>query len=531
MQSLRHLRLGLPRVHLQPLRLEVLVTNLPVPTDLILGPPGTGKTTELLRRCDDLFAAGVEPTKVGYYAFTRRASIEAADRAMRQFGFRRGDLPHFRTIHSESMRQAGLSSSEVLDGDRLREFSDWIGERVTGRFSMEEGLMSGYERGDRMLFMDNLARVRMIPLRQQYEEDHDDLDWHTLDRFSRGLREYKARKGLVDYTDMLERFVLHGRPLGLHTAIFDEAQDMSPLLWAAAAVICGDAKRVVVGGDDDQAIYRWAGADVGFLLELEGNVTVLGQSYRVPRAIQRVAGGIIGRVSARRDKDWAPRPEEGSVHWASGLEEIDWTGPGVLALARNQYLLIPVMRELKASGVLYEYHGHPSVSQKYLSAAVTWEKLRAGESQPVDEVRKMYQLLELGRGVSRGHKTLSGVAAGTHLSGYELRASHGLLTPPAIWHQALTLIPAEERQYMIRMRRQGERFSQPARVRIGTIHDSKGGERSRVVLLTDMAPRTHGEMVRGRDPDSEHRVFYVGATRAIDELVVVRPRTSLNYNV
>jgi ATP-dependent exoDNAse (exonuclease V) beta subunit len=34
-----------------------------------------------------------------------------------------------------------------------------------------------------------------------------------------------------------------------------------------------------------------------------------------------------------------------------------------------------------------------------------------------------------------------------------------------------------------------------------------------------------------RDPDSEHRVFYVGATRAREELVVVRPRTSRHYEV
>lgn len=82
---------------------------------------------------------------------------------------------------------------------------------------------------------------------------------------------------------------------------------------------------------------------------------------------------------------------------------------------------------------------------------------------------------------------------------------------------------------MIRCRRNGERFSHPPRVRVGTIHDSKGSERERVVLLTDMAPRTHAEF-RG-DPDSEHRVFYVAATRAKEELVVLRPRTNLSYEV
>lgn len=507
------------------------MTSLPAPTSIILGPPGTGKTTFLLNECDKLFAEGVEPTRVGYYAFTRRAATEAAERAMAQFGFKRSDLPHFRTLHSESMRQTGLSSSEVLDGQRLLEFSDWIGERVTGRFSMEEGLMSGYERGDRMLFMDNMARIRRIPLRQQYQEDHDELDWAAVERFSRGLREYKAGRGLVDYTDMLELFALHGSSPNLHTVIVDEAPDLSPLQWEVVRVLCGGAKRVIVAGDDDQAIYKWAGADVSFLLELEGSVRILGQSFRVPRLVQQVAGGIISKVKRRREKTWAPRPEEGRVTWASSIEHIDWGGPGVLVLARNQYLLIPVKRELVNLGVLYEYHGHPSVTQSTLDGVVTWERLRSGEPQRVDQVRKMYKLLELGTGVKRGFKSLNGMAADRPVTLEDLRREGGLLSPDVIWHQALTGIPVSERQYMVRSRRRGERFSQPPRVRIGTIHDSKGGERERVVLLTDMAPRTHAEMATGIDPDSEHRVFYVGATRAKDELVVVRPRTNLSYQI
>ncbi len=478
---------------------------------------------------EQVLAQGVEPGKIGFYTFTRRAAEVAQSRAQERFGFTKRDLPHFRTLHSEAMRQMGLSSSQVLDGERMQDFADWIGERITGRFSMADGLHVGYERGDRMLFMDGLARVRRRTLREQYDEDNDEIDWLAVERFSRGLREYKEANSLVDYTDMLELFSSRGGILDLHTVFIDEAPDLSPLQWAVASHLVGEAKRVVVAGDDDQNIYKWAGADATFFMELEGQVTVLGQSFRVPSAVQRVARGIISRVTRRRPKEWAPRPIEGAVKWASSLEEIDWTGPGVLLLARNQFLLEPVMAELRRAGVLYEYHDRPSVRQSVLDAVVVWERLRGGEAQDVADVRKMYAQMELNVGVKRGHKTLPSVPDGSKLTFEELQQNHGLLAPRDIWHKTLTGISAVERAYMVRCRRNGERFSQPPRVRVGTIHDSKGGERDRVVLLTDMAHRTHLDMYR--DPDSEHRVFYVGATRAKEELVVVRPQSSKFYEV
>ena len=51
---------------------------------IVLGPPGTGKTTTLLKKVDS-HLKNTNPDKIGYFAFTQKAAHEARDRAIKQF--------------------------------------------------------------------------------------------------------------------------------------------------------------------------------------------------------------------------------------------------------------------------------------------------------------------------------------------------------------------------------------------------------------------------------------------------------------
>ena len=65
---------------------------------IILGPPGTGKTTTLLNLVDQFIQQGVRPKQIGYFSFTKKAATEAANRAAEKFGLDvDNDLAFFRT--------------------------------------------------------------------------------------------------------------------------------------------------------------------------------------------------------------------------------------------------------------------------------------------------------------------------------------------------------------------------------------------------------------------------------------------------
>ena len=77
-------------------------------------------------------------------------------------------------------------------------------------------------------------------------------------------------------------------------------------------------------------------------------------------------------------------------------------------------------------------------------------------------------------------------------------------------------------RYLRAVMRDGHKLDDKPRIEVSTIHASKGGERDNVMLLTDLSYgpyKSSKDTQQGRD--DELRVFYVGATRAKKQLVIV----------
>lgn len=293
--------------------------TLPSHTQVILGPPGTGKTSTLLGLIEDELENGTQPESIGFFTFTKKAVKEGKERAISRFNISDKQLPFFRTLHSLAFRQLGLTRESVVSHTDIKDLNEKLNLRLSTRTSSDDGHLFGMTHDDRLAFIENLARMKNIPLKQQWHEVDDAVGWFELERFARGLQLFKEDRLLVDYTDMLHKFLTEGDVPELDVMFVDEAQDLSPVQWAVVRKLAEKAKKIYVAGDDDQAIYKWAGADVDYLIQNSKNAMVLKQSYRVPSSVHEIAKKCIGQVSSRIYKEWTPRKDEGVVRWVEIL--------------------------------------------------------------------------------------------------------------------------------------------------------------------------------------------------------------------
>ena len=492
--------------------------------NIVLGPPGTGKTTYLLDKAEEFLEMGIRPEKLGYVAFTKKAANEALTRAVTKFGYETKELVYFRTLHSLCYHWLGLTRSDVMARSNLREFSKSIGERISSAWE-GENLMALNSKGDKMLFLENMARNQCLGFREQWNNANSDISWMHFDWFSKNYSKYKENNFLIDYTDMLEMFLQSRGSPNLDVLIVDEAQDLSALQWKCIEKLASNVEHVYIAGDDDQAIYRWAGADVQHFIDFKCKNSYLKQSYRVPRKVHDVALGIVKRIGSRKEKVWEPKTEEGTVNFHTSFEHVDISQGDWLFLARNNYLLNAVEDYLQVSGRIYQKANKPSVSENLITAIKDWESLRKGDSIEAGRIRKIYGYMKAGKGVKRGYKTLKTVRDDLNLDIKTLKADHGLLLD-CIWHECFDLIGNTQREYVISCLRKGEKLVS-SKIRLNTIHAAKGGECENVVLLTDLANKTWEELYTNQD--NECRAFYVGVTRTKSNLHLIRGKTRKEF--
>ena len=78
----------------------------------------------------------------------------------------------------------------------------------------------------------------------------------------------------------------------IEVLIVDEAQDLSLVQWNVIKNLTSKCKRAYIAGDDDQAIFKWAGADVNTFQSYPGDSIILNKSFRIPQSHHFVASEI-----------------------------------------------------------------------------------------------------------------------------------------------------------------------------------------------------------------------------------------------
>ena len=250
--------------------------------------------------------------------------------------------------------------------------------------------------------------------------------------------------------------------------------------------------------------------------------------YRLPSKVYDLAIEISSRIKNRFAKEWKSRKEEGTVNYVSAVEYIDMKEGSWLILSRYNYQLYAIQKFLKTQGFVFENKYGGFKANKHVQGIRAWKKLHAGEKICYDEIKKLYSCLRTGSGIERGFKNLKTIDEKEEYELETLVMHHGLKAS-GTWQKALEMIPEEDKYYYEALEKTGDIDEDNPRIRLSTIHGSKGAEADNVVLMTDVSYKTWKNLVK--DDDDEHRVFYVGITRVKNNLFIVNPQTEYSYRI
>ena len=484
----------------------------------LFGPPGTGKTTKLLKYVKTFLKLGTPIDKIGYFAFTTKAANEAIDRMLDWHDpFSRKDLKYFRTLHSLAFTRLGLKKSEVLQDEHYEDIGRRLGIQMTVYSDGQE--TTGFVDSNSEYFnLINAARIKEITIEDEYNTDmySQDMNKQLLQIISDELQNYKDSYKLVDFTDMIERFNVSELCPKFDVAFIDEAQDLSPIQWKMVDIIKKNSKYVILAGDDDQAIYGWAGADVKkFQQEISKKDIILPQSYRVPKSVQNIADKILDRIpdSKRVRKQWKARDEEGNVDYITDTDGLPFHEGSWLILARYNDRLSKLMPTLKDRGVYFQYKGRKSYKVSLFRTILNYIRWQKGELLSLSEVKDILE------------------CAGSNLKPTEEKMydlTELSFSKEIEWFDEFQ-VDYEECLYIREMLRMGEKLSKDARIKLSTIHAAKGGEADNVLLILDNT-KTIGESAEKNEDkaDEENRVWYVGVTRTKQNLYIMSAKKEEN---
>jgi len=486
---------------------------------IVLGPPGTGKTTTLLNKVDS-YLKETDPDRIGYFAFTQKAAHEARDRAIKKFNLTEDDLPYFRTLHSLAFRKLGLKKDQVMQPRHYKDLGKKLGFPVSYAEHQEDhGIFTS---DSEYLQIIQLAQLRNLTPEQQYNkrEHTQDLELNKLHIIYNELKRYKKEYNLIDYNDMILNFIKSDLSPKFDAVFIDEAQDLSLMQWDMTKTIWDKSEDSFIAGDDDQAVFRWAGADVDSFIALQDQMInlPLTQSFRIPTKVHTLAMGIINRIKHRIDKTWQPKTNEGSLRRHFDIDSVDMSEGEWLILARTKLMLKEIEDSLYRKGLYYENRYKRSYEKDIQEAAQDWEHLRQGQLLNYKQIEKIYGYMSPEH---RDKILMQGMTKGSFYGIDQLTKDFGLKTKK-VWFEALDDAGSRRIEYLRKMRKNGEQLNKKPRIELSTIHAAKGGESQNVVLLTDLTKTTMETYER--NPDDENRLFYVGATRTKENLHIIEPK-------
>lgn len=500
----------------------------------IFAGPGCGKTWQLQHIIDGLIQDGVQYEEIMYVLFNRRPA-EAFRKTYIDKGVSEKRLIWWNTHHSICKRLLKLKSSSILD---LSRWGQKHGFPLTGTVADSYSWDAVFSSLSTKIFQGDTSTLTF--------EEQELLN---------ALKKTELEENQFCHVRYLEKALrMNLFPVGVKYIFFDEAQDNGKIQfdWLQHIILLNNnVKGIVLAGDDKQAINGFKGANSSLFLDFPTErVIEIQKTYRLPRTILDEANKIIEPVKHRSLLTTETvKLEPGEVIHTGSLVEALYhvrdlikKRKGVIILLRNNCFENRVLDVLKDFAI--------PVAEKWREAL--WKTIRALNDARlaggVDETVLSHILPSIPEVEGQLHENAywePGVVA-------RIRKGDFFTDPDAM--DALTrlrmgdILPLEDlvklgfsqsfiddvRNHdipydkwnlaplnMMAFKYSVDQFGSQAKpIRVETIHAVKGEEEDVVVLVNNITGRTEQE--ERENEDDERRVWFVGATRARETLIITQ---------
>ena len=487
----------------------------------VIAGPGTGKTFTLTERIARLVERGVNPRGICAVTFTVRAAEEM--RARLRARIKHADEITVGTFHS--ICNSMLSGAALADRSaQLRLASEIIGEfGLSGSPRRFLGAVSAYKNGS-------------------------GEETAAIAEYCRRLRD----TGAADYDDLI-RLALEGKSGTFGWLHVDEFQDINPMQYDLVRKWTGADGRLFVIGDPDQSIYSFRGSDSGCFARLRADFPDMREirltdSYRSVPQVLSAAVRVISHNPGERSL--VPvRPSGAAVRLAECASELgegifvakeiarmvgglDMLGKGreeklhtfgdIAVLSRTHRMLRVIAGCLRRDGIPYvtddtAFLEAPEVCGTLAFLAAVFLGEDSAHAEEFLGSREAYESAAalFAHKRCRPRKLLEEWREYLHTD----TPAYAQLTDAAHY--------ADVREFLDAVRLGGDGDvtlpsgdTSSGAVRLATLHGAKGLEFP-VVFLCGLNEKLLPLTVRGEmNEEEERRLFYVGMTRAENELVL-----------
>lgn len=540
------------------------------------GAPGTGKTTTIFNEIEARASDGVNVDDILVVTFTRSARRDAEKELRDVYPLVEPDDVdnRVRTFHGAAL-VAAIGGGAVVDPSEqiiVRDSNPEVYAEFCRRHALPferdedpswDEIRSG-DVGDLPPGNKLFRTADWLALTQRTYEDHPrapvspNMDFDRVvellaawDEFKAEGTEFETRSGELvqapyfehhDYVDAaIERgLVPDGRFL-----YADEFQDLSPQEYCLFKTWreSGQFDGITAAGDPEQSIYGFREASSYFFEEMPvDEVETLKTSYRCPSAIADVASGILDDHPQTDPRGFNAAEDGGGVQEInvqadSDLRDTVLDAIGAYAPSDNADVFVLTRANHQAISIASAFEDL-GIPYRMLSGYSRWEAigtihaaLRAIDQERHATVDMIAMLLDnMPDRIAAEHAAeldqdalLTGGEYKDELIGPETLGRAFPASPTEIVGQLADI--SRSRREILRNAFDHDDLADhhPSDVHVGTIHSAKGLEADCVILCPEITPRVEDAYYADEETAAEeHRLFYVGASRARARLIIMR---------